>query len=155
MSIVSSVIVEDVAQKDGRRSVRERHTDNLGLFHFVEYLAEAGADVNAAMTARVAQIEADMAAAEVNDNVLRAFDQLSPTFNYSTVAQFRSALRQIYKNATAWDVVRLGKFINGLGLTDTQLTNIFGVSGAALTALKAKLVALAAKYDDVSSQVGD
>ncbi len=155
MSIVNSVIVENVVQKDGRRSVRERHTDHVGVPHFVNYMAEAGANVNTALAARVAKIEAQLASAEVDDNVQRAMDQLSPVFVHSTVNQFRAELRRRFKDASGWDLVRLGKFVNSLGLTDPQLTALFGVSGAALTALKAKLVALAAKYDDVIVQVGD
>lgn len=69
MPIVNSTIIEDRAQVDGRRFVRERHTDNLGAIQEVSYLAEAGADVNAAMTARVATLDAQAKAKEISDNL--------------------------------------------------------------------------------------
>ena len=49
MPIVSSVIVEDAAQKDTRRAITEAHTDQVGIVHLVKYIAAAAADVNAAL----------------------------------------------------------------------------------------------------------
>jgi len=58
MPIVSSSIVEDRVQRDGRRSVRERHVDHAGETQEVAYLAEADADVNVMMAARVPVLDA-------------------------------------------------------------------------------------------------
>ena len=55
--ITSSEIVEDRTQRDGRRMVQERHTDHVGRVEDVFYVAEAGADVEAAMLARVPVLE--------------------------------------------------------------------------------------------------
>lgn len=154
MSITNSVIVEDRAQRDGRRSIREQHTDSAGGLHYVDYLAEAAANVSAIMTARVAKLESTWADAEIESNYQRALDQLMPVLVHSTLAQFRAALRARFRDATGWELVRLGKFINSLALSDAQLTSLFGVSGVQLTALKTKLAALASRYDDVVSQVG-
>ena len=68
MPIVLSEIVEDSVQADGRRYVRERHTDNLGRVQFVVYLAEAGANASATMTARVLDLDAALVAAELAAN---------------------------------------------------------------------------------------
>jgi hypothetical protein len=65
MAIVSSTIVEDSRQIDGRRWIRERHVDQLGLEHIVMYLCEAAFDVPTAMAARAIQISADLANAEI------------------------------------------------------------------------------------------
>lgn len=53
MPIVSSQIVLDHQQVDGRRHVQERHIDHRGVVNNVFYLAEPGADANTALNARV------------------------------------------------------------------------------------------------------
>lgn len=149
MAIVASVIIEDHAQRDGRRCVRERHRDHMGGIYFFDYLAEAGADTASPLAAHAAQLVADLATAEIDTNEQRAFDQQSPAFNYSTAAQFRQRIRQRFQTLSGWDAVRLGKFLQGLGLSDAQLAVLFGVSNpsAQLTALKTRLSTLAAHYD--------
>jgi hypothetical protein len=68
MPIVSSAIVEDRVQRDGRRSVQERHVDHLGGVQDVFYLAEAGADVAAMLPVRAALMDAQVAQAELDAN---------------------------------------------------------------------------------------
>lgn len=66
MPIISSIILENQPQSDGRRSVRERHTADDGTNYDACYLAEPGTDVNAVMVARVPildQMLADAASA--------------------------------------------------------------------------------------------
>ena len=41
MPILSSRLAEDSRQIDGRRWVREQHTDQMGVIHEVVYMAEA------------------------------------------------------------------------------------------------------------------
>lgn len=69
MPIVSSVVLEDRVQVDGRRSVSELHTDHLGVQYPVSYMAEAKDDVGVVLVARAAQLEADLAAAEIAANL--------------------------------------------------------------------------------------
>jgi hypothetical protein len=65
MSIVSSVYVLDYhTQSDGRRYVRELHTDSVGVVHVVEYLAVSGADYQAIANARATTIETTLAEQE-------------------------------------------------------------------------------------------
>lgn len=154
-AIVSSVIIEDAAQKDGRRWITERHTDQLGKTYDVVYIAIEGANVNTALAARATQINQQLIDRETAANVQRAIDSAAaPILNYSAASDFRSALRERYKSATGWDAIRLGSFINGLGLSDGQLTAIFGVSGAQLTSLKTKLSNQASKYAAAISEAG-
>lgn len=61
MSIVTSTIVEDRIQIDGRRSIIERHVDDLGVEHLVFYLAESKEDVEAMLPIRAAQIDQQLA----------------------------------------------------------------------------------------------
>jgi hypothetical protein len=72
MPIVKSTITEDRQQVDGRRSIHEVHVDHLGEHYAVDYIAESGDDVQASLTARAAQIEADLTAAEIAANLLEA-----------------------------------------------------------------------------------
>ena len=65
MSIVSSTYQADSnSQPDGRRYVRELHTDSVGVVHVVEYLAASGADYQAIANARVTAIETTLAEQE-------------------------------------------------------------------------------------------
>lgn len=45
--IVSSVIVLDNLQTDGRRIIVEQHTDDQGVVQELSYMAEINTDVNA------------------------------------------------------------------------------------------------------------
>lgn len=64
MPILKSLIVEDRAQIDGRRAVREEHIDGLDRPQFVDYLAEPDADVDAMLPIRAALIDEALSAAE-------------------------------------------------------------------------------------------
>ena len=63
----STYPLDNHRQVDGRIYVREMHTDDAGVVHTVEYLAPANwgdTEYTATMTARAAQIEAELAQAE-------------------------------------------------------------------------------------------
>ena len=51
MPIFSSRIAEDARQVDGRRWVREQHTDHVGVVHEVVYMAEVGQIVSLSTSA--------------------------------------------------------------------------------------------------------
>ena len=57
MGIVSSVIAADDVQADGRRSIREHHTDDRGIVYSASYLGLSNTDANTVMLARVPEIE--------------------------------------------------------------------------------------------------
>jgi hypothetical protein len=57
--IVQSVIAWDLPQTDGRRVVREEHTDDAGVVHVFDYMAETDTDINAKLAARAAELQAD------------------------------------------------------------------------------------------------
>ena len=66
MTIVSSAVIDDRAQIDGRRYITEAHTDHLGVVHSRLYLAPA--DYVPDLAATAALIEASLAAAELDAN---------------------------------------------------------------------------------------
>lgn len=53
MPIVTSNIIENAEQSDGRSHVREEHIDHLGRSHFVSYTADVEASPTAEMASRV------------------------------------------------------------------------------------------------------
>lgn len=57
--IVSSKIIEDAPQKDGRRWITERHTRDDGTYQDVTYMAESTDAVGDMLLIRAAQIEAE------------------------------------------------------------------------------------------------
>jgi hypothetical protein len=155
--IVSSQVVEDRTQADGRRRVRERHVDHLGVAHDFPYLAGAGDNVSAAMAARVATIEAQLKANEIAANVAKAMNGETGTFTFthSTVDENLAALREVYRTATKWEVVTIGHVLHEQALSNARIDTLFGTSGAAgRTAVRDRLAALDVKYHDVISQAG-
>lgn len=68
MSIVSSQIVEDRAQRDARRHVQERHVDHVGRVESIFYMAEPDDDVQVAMLARVPVLEQQAIERELAEN---------------------------------------------------------------------------------------
>jgi hypothetical protein len=137
VSIVSSALTQELAQKDGRFWVEERHTDNLGLIWPVRYLAAIGTNVNALLTSRAVQIAADLVAAEIASNIAAVLSNGSLAtivLNYSTIAANRSALRAAYATATRTDAIMIGDFLSSL--TDVQLQNLFGLTAGQVTTLR-------------------
>ena len=66
MAIVTSVLVYNRVQADGRRKVREDHTDDLGRVHTIYTLIDDKADADAIMAARVAGLDAQLAAEQAD-----------------------------------------------------------------------------------------
>lgn len=71
MPIVQTVVEADGhTQQGGGRYVVERHQDHLGNWYMVgPYLAQPGFDYDARATARVAEIEQQLAEAEVDQEL--------------------------------------------------------------------------------------
>lgn len=155
MSITESTIVEDRVQADGRRAVRERHTDHRGLVECVDYLAEPDADASATMAARVAQIESRQAASEIERNIanILAGDYVAVTSHYATLADIRAALRLFYQVATNTQVGRMAGFL--LTLTDAQLRNIFNKTQAEVDQLKVRLANRVSELNAVLGAAGE
>ena len=141
MSIVSSQVVEDRAQIDGRRDVREHHTDHLGVVHAVNYLAESGADIQAALTARAPQIAQALADAEIAQALgfIYSGNYAAVTAQHATLADIRAAIRAAYQTETGERIGRLAGFL--LTLTDAQLRTLFSMTQTQVNQLKTRLQA--------------
>ena len=157
MSITSSVIIEDQSQVDGRRHVRERHTDHLGVFHFVSYVAASGFDATTALAATAVSLVTQLREREILRNMaiaLGAADGVT-SFQHSTGTQNATALRELYKISTKEAALRLGWYVWNYGLTDAQYKNFWGINDAQLVLLKTKLSAQAQAYEDMLLEAGE
>lgn len=156
MPIVASVIVEDAPQMDGRRWVRERHTDHLGAAHDVLYLALAEADAEAIMAARVSAIEAQLAAAEIAANVEEAASKAEPTlsFEHSSRAALNAALRERYRTSEQVEAVIIGAYF--AQRPDDEVAAAFGLdtSDPEFAALRSRLAAKLALMQQGAVEAG-
>lgn len=140
MTIVSSVIDSDAPQKDGRRWIRELHTDNLGLVHERNYLVEPDYDAVAALADYAVWLDDYLVKNEVYQNtqsVLMNGAAATYTFNYSTQDQNAAVLNEAYttNKYRGVDLINIGEFINAL--TDTQLMTLFAMDQVTVDALRA------------------
>jgi hypothetical protein len=156
MSIVSSIIVSTDVQKDGRKWVREIHTDQVAVQYVRNYLAGAADDLNAALAAYAVMLANNIEAAEVAANiaaVLANGSLATISLVYSTAAENRAAGRMAYQNATRTDAIMIGDFLSSL--TDAQLQNIFNMTAAQVTALRtAKLTPAATAAATIRAATG-
>lgn len=137
MSIVSSSIAVEAAQKDGRFWVAETHIDNLGIARVIRYLAAVGLNTAAVMAARAITLAADLVAQETTANValVTSLGSLaSPTSDYSTLASQLPALRTAYLTATQTQAIMIGDFLSSL--TSGQLQTIFSMTSGQVTTLR-------------------
>lgn len=137
VSVISSVIVEDSVQADGRRWIRERHTDQAGKIYEFAYLALASDNVTTMMNARIASINAGMVADEIQKNitdVLANGSLANPTSVYATPLQSFAGLRAAYATATQREAIMIGDFLSSL--TDPQLQTAFGMTAGQVTTLR-------------------
>ena len=156
MSIVSSVIAATDTQKDGRKWVRELHTDHVGVQYVRHYLAQAADDLNAALAAYAVILAANTTASEIASNlsaVLTTGSLAVPTFIYSTQGANLAALRAAYAISTRNEAIMIGDFLSSL--TDGQLQTIFSMTAGQVTTLRSnRLTPAASLAASIRSAVG-
>lgn len=99
LTVTSSQIVSTRPQVDGRSYVMERHTVSNGTEVAVEYLADAGLDVNTVMTVRAAKIQAELQAREAVELAATAYEipMTEREFMRRFTVQERIAIRNLAK----------------------------------------------------------
>ena len=156
MPIVTSVVVEDRPQTDGRRAIRERHTDQLSVLHFRDYLCAAGVNVPATFPTTVAILDQQLKIWEFEANLQVIFvqgDLASPVWQHLTITEAGTPMRNAYKASTREQAYALGAFLDTL--TNQQLSNMFGYTGQQLTNLRANLVTKRTQWHDYIAAVGE
>ncbi len=153
--IVSSKIIEDRAQRDGRRDVCELHVDHLGVSHEFRYLAESAADVAAVMVGRVSQLNAQLASHEIAHNLdsIETRGEGSPATEFTTVTQTIAEVRIRFQQAHGLAACRIAKWL--LGRTDAQLRAAFGINLPQVVSLRSRLQAKANAGDTAANQEGE
>lgn len=137
MPIVSSIIAATDTQKDGRKWIRELHTDHVAVQYVRHYLTAGNADVNAALAAYAAILASNINLGEIASNIaaVTANGSLAViTFVYSTAAENRTALRVAYQFSTRTEAIMIGDFLSSL--TDVQLQTIFAMTAGQVTTLR-------------------
>jgi hypothetical protein len=158
MPIVASIVLEDAPQVDGRRWIRERHTDQVGVQHFRAYMVAAGVNVPATFPATVAILDPQLKVDEFNVNLVLIFekgDLATPVWQHLTIAEAGTPMRNAYKAATREQSYALGAFLDTL--TNVQLANMFGYGNpsAQLTNLRNNVTAKRAQWHDYIAAVGE
>lgn len=127
MTIVSSVIDSDSAQKDGRRWIHEIHTDQIGVKWDRFYLCASNFNATVQLTADAVTVEASIESNEIAQNIanIEASGSLAVISTvYTTLSQTITAARAIFATATALQAVNLGDWFNSLSFV--QLQSAFG-----------------------------
>lgn len=131
--------IADQPQIDGRRMITYRFADHLGNAHVVgPILAPATYNAGAGMLARLAAHEQNLAEAEIQDISEKApGDSFSVVPAHATQAQLRQSLFATFREGNALESRR---FVPALdALTNPQLSAMFSLSPAQITALRARL----------------
>jgi len=149
MAIISSQIIENQVQKDGRRSVRERHIDHLGALHFIQYLANADTDVNVIMLDRVPSINAMLIDNEEQKLISKFEEEHSNpanyTFDFTTKQAFlRRLVRYLMNHRDVKIIVAIKPLIDWLKATytPTQIATYLGITTVVLGRINTRLDAI-------------
>lgn len=103
ITITSSQIISIKPQIDGRAYITERHDVSNGQPVIVEYLADAGLDINAVMSERASRIQADLQSREAVDLASAAYE--IPMTEIEFLRRFTVQERIAIRNAAKTDDV--------------------------------------------------
>lgn len=153
MPIVSSFVAEDRPLKEGGRQTLWRATDSLGNHYMQhEYLA-ANDDANARLAAWVSAINAKIVRAELNEFVEAARAGVDVTIKPVRDVTREQAVRYVFQmllpSDNPRDAARLLPIRDWLraNFTVAQIRSVLGITSARLTALNARLDAVAPAKD--------
>lgn len=142
--IVSSQITQNNLQIDSRRAIVELCIDDQGISYTANYMADAGADLNAHLAATVAALEIQIAGAkaqaiqnEINNNVTAVMTIGSlavPVILLSTPTANVIAFRAAYKTATQLQAIMMGDFLNAQ--SDAALQVAFSLNAGQVATLR-------------------
>lgn len=157
MPVASSSFSLEHAQADGRRWCREVHTLTAGDPVEVYYLSPVGFDNQAAMTARVAQVNAQL----VEKELAALLDaDAAPKFAEATVDQVITRLREQFRSASKEELCHLAwwllRRIAAGHITDTQCRMAFGLTATQWTDFKTnKIQPRANAWDAILTAKGE
>lgn len=155
MAIINSTIIEDRAQANGQRWIRERHTDDTGLTHDYVWMAEPGQATATILASRAAWLGTWLRDQEIERVIWDIENGTMPTApRYNTLAQVGVALREAYRTLSGAAVAHAARW--ALTRTDTELKAWFGgLTTPQLTALKTRLTNRVAALDALNALAGE
>ncbi len=143
MTIVSSVVSQDVKRRDGRRNIVERHTDHLGGVHPYRYMAEPGQDVSPLLAKHAIEHVDSLRDGEL-DGALGSLEQgADPStlpVEHSTRNQMWRFLLLHFLRSQARSAIRVIRLIDNL--TDRELRNLLNIGQARVDAIRSRVTAL-------------
>src|SRR3989304_10051689 len=101
--IISSVVVSDQPQIDGRRWIRERHTDHMAVVYFRDYMAAAGLVIADGFPAVVAILNQQLIDAEIARDLASIYESGNlavVTTDYVTLPDIRAPLRDAHRTGS-------------------------------------------------------
>lgn len=111
MSIVSSVIIRNVAYGSTSIKVREEHIDHLGISYFFQYIADNGYDVNAALATHAININQQTIDREIAQ-AIASYEQGNDPLHYEASANNWQKITPDYQT---WDELAAPVTIDFLG----------------------------------------
>jgi len=157
MAIVSSEIIEDQVQIDGRRSVCEKHVDHTGKEFFCRYRAPSDLDVSKTMLGRVSEIEQYSVDRELRDILDMAeagedITDLKPEYTTKEDA-INNLINNWFWNKQAWVAWNMVDLVDSL--EDIYLTGTVGVSSKSVSDLRDRVTKLKTAKTSVESADSD
>lgn len=144
-TIISSIVQSNNPQADGRSTIRELHTDSLGVQYTFDYMWDNSISQTTHLFNNAQSIIPTLAQAEVLSNVAQVttFGSLAhPVTIYSTSAQNVAVLPAIYAASNQTQAIMLGDYLNSL--SDTVLENVFSWTAQQVATLRTNFLAPAA-----------
>lgn len=155
--ITSSVVTIGHAQIDGRKYIREVHSDASGVAATIDYLGAAGLDYQAIADARAAILNGSLADDEATAKI--GIDATPLPLRFQTAAQFLDRLRAIYKSGSKADLAKLARWITRRlddgHVTVSQLRTAWGLTLAQWNALEARMRTLRTNQEAVDAAAGE
>lgn len=138
MPIVTSSIVENAPQRDGRRRVTEAHTDHLGVIHHRSYVVEVTDDLPMMVANGAMLLTAGLMEGELVRNESFALENVPGfTFRHCSRADFMTRMRERFRTSGGVEACQIAVFF--LTLDDNQLKTVFMVNDVQLVTLKRRL----------------
>jgi hypothetical protein len=159
MAITSSVVTVGHAQIDGRRWVREVHSDAQGEAQTVDYLGSSDAATTAQGIANTRATVLNLSLADAECVYKLSVDASPAPLRWQTAAEFADRMRAIYRSATKEQLARLAIWVTrriDLGqVTALQFRTAFGLTAGQWTTLETKMRTLRTNQEAVDAAVGE
>ena len=114
MPVISSVIVTDRIQSGGQRKIREEHLDNLGAYHYRQFIAASNYDEVAGLVFGAAAIDDSLVSSEIS-TVVSEYEAGGDPLHFEASA---NNWQKTTPNEQTWDELAAPVLINFLSRDD-------------------------------------